>query len=210
MDNNSWERLAKVIEWAGMSTHAFAMKIGMKRSENLYRIIRNKENVSIKLAMLIIETYPQLNRNWLIYGDGEMIIDETDIDMNSFKIPYYAVSIEGTMGDISSLKPAYKIYLPMFKGADFAVNFMDKAMEPAIPYGSIILLKKQSIDFIVYGQVYYVETEDMAMVRVLRKSDKSSDEVLLEAANNQRYDTISIKKELIKNVYYVCGTINKF
>lgn len=206
----SWERLEKVIEWAGLSTHAFAMKIGMKRSENLYRIMRNKENVSIKLAMLILETYPQINRNWLIYGEGDMII-EKEVEYNeSEKVPFYTHGIEGAFDGSSKTKPAFNLYLPMFKDADLAINITDKAMEPVIPMGATMIMKKQMSDFIIYGQIYYVETKDMSMVRILRRSDVSNDEVILEVANMKHYDNISIKRDQITNLYLVCGAITRF
>lgn len=206
----SWERLEKIIEWAGMSTHAFAMKIGMKRSENLYRIMRNKENVSIKLAMLILETYPQINRNWLIYGEGDMIVELEEVCEIGEKIPFFARTIDGSIGNIAEEKPAFYMHLPMFKDADLAINIADKAMEPNIPMGSTMILKKQTSDIIVYGQTYYIETQDMSMVRILRKSELSKDEIILEVANVKRYDDITIKKDRITNLYLVCGIVTRF
>lgn len=206
----SWERLEQVIEWAGMSTHAFAMKIGMKRSENLYRIMRNKENVSIKLAMLILETYPQINRNWLIYGEGEMVIEKEEDFFVGDKIPFYASTIDVAIDEISKVKPSFNLHIPMFKDADLAVNIADKAMEPLIPMGATIVMKKQASDIIIYGQIYYIETKDLSMVRIIRKSDVSSDEVILEVANNKHYDNINIKREIITNLYLVCGVVTRF
>lgn len=206
----SWERLEKVIEWAGMSTHAFAMKIGMKRSENLYRIMRNKENVSIKLAMLILETYPQINRNWLIYGEGDMVVEKDEVFIAGDRIPFYANTIDGVIDEISKVKPSCNLHIPMFKDADVAVNIADKAMEPLIPMGATIVMKKQTSDIIIYGQVYYIETEEFSMVRIIRKSDVSNDEVILEVANVNHYDSINIKRSRITNLYLVCGVITRF
>lgn len=206
----SWERLEKVIEWAGLSTHAFAMKIGMKRSENLYRIMRNKENVSIKLAMLILESYPQINRNWLIYGEGDMIVERTEEYNIRERIPFYSHALDKTIEGTSNMKSVYNLYLPMFKDADLAINISDKAMEPVIPMGATMIMKKQTSDIIIYGQIYYIETKDMSMVRILRKSDVANDEVVLEVANTKHYDNIAIKRDRIVNLYLVCGTITRF
>lgn len=206
----SWERLEKVIEWAGMSTHAFAMKIGMKRSENLYRIMRNKENVSIKLATLILEAYPQINKNWLVYGEGDMLVQESDISDENAKIPFYASSINVSINDLRNQKPSFYMYIPQFKDADIAITMGDRAMEPFIPMGSTLVLKVQLSDILLYGQTYYVEMEDMSMVRIIRKSETSNDELLLESANNKKFDNITIKKDAIHNIYLVCGVVNRF
>lgn len=206
----SWERLEKVIEWAGMSTHAFAMKIGMKRSENLYRILRNKENVSIKLAVLILEAYPQINKNWLIYGEGDMLVTEFDISVMNSRVSYYAIPVDGTISEIAQEKPTFIMSIPIFKDAYIAINMVDRSMEPVVPMSSIVILKSASSDVIVYGQTYYIETVDSSFVRVIRKSESSDKELILEAANNRKYDSITINRDKISKIYPVCGVLNRF
>ena len=205
----SWERLEKIIEWAGMSTHAFAIRIGMKRSENLYRIIRNKENVSIKLATQMLEAYPQVSKNWLIYGEGEMLVKDLDAVDLSCKIPYFATSVDGIDNDIVNLKPTYNMYIPLFKDADLAITMSDKAMEPSIPMGAMIILKSQMTDIIMYGHTYYLEIGDLKMVRIVRKCETSEDYVTLQVVNTERYDNITIKKDTIKSLYLVYGVLNR-
>lgn len=205
----SWERLEKIIEWAGMSTHAFAIRIGMKRSENLYRIIRNKENVSIKLATQMLEAYPQVSKNWLIYGEGEMLVKDLDAVDISSKIPFFATSVEGVDSDIVNLKPTYYMYIPLFKDADFAITMTDRAMEPSIPMGAMIILKSQMTDIIIYGHTYYIEIGDLTMVRIIRKCESSDDSITLQVVNTDRYDNITVKKDTIKSLYLVYGVLNR-
>lgn len=205
----SWERLEKIIQWAGLSTHAFAMKIGMKRSENLYRIIRNKENVSIKVSTLIFEAYPEINRNWLIYGEGEMINKQSADCAVGNDIPFYAASIDGLEGK-ANLKPAYTLNLPMFQDIDLAVANADAACEKLIPVGTTMLLKKQSVKLILFGQLYYVETKNISMVRIVRADESNPNNIILESCNTERYDNINISKGDIVNLYLICGTVNRF
>lgn len=153
----SYERLQEVIDWAGLSIHAFAMKIGMTRSENICRIIRNKENLTTKLCMRILETFPQIERNWLVYGEGNMVVEKSTIP--KIDIPYYI--------NISSDKDATSyINLPMFD-ADMAITVNDNAMSPQLRNGDILLLKKQNSDIILYGQIYYVVTDGLSLVRIV-------------------------------------------
>ncbi len=211
MNNKSWERLDEIIKWSGLSTHAFAMKIGMKRSENLYRIMRNKENVSAKLAMLIVDHYPQINRNWLLYEEGEMFNVEADFNIDAYKIPFYSTAMEGSLSDTSDQTPSFNMYIPLFREADKAITVIDKAMEPTIPMGSIIILKKQTTDFILYGQTYLIETQEASMIRVIRKSEADyNGEIVLEAANTERFDSITINKSKILSLYNIYGVITKF
>lgn len=206
----SWERLEKIIDWAGMSTHAFAMKIGMKRSENLYRIIRNKENVSIKLSMRILETYPQINRNWLIYGEGDMLVELQDEFELGDKIPYYPTLVETTTSEGEEVKPEFNVYLPMFNDINVAIPVVDRAMDPLIPMGATILMRKPTTDIIMYGNVYYVEVDGYPMVRIIRSCPGADNKVTLEAVNSERYDNIIVEKSKLSNIYIVCGTVNRF
>lgn len=208
----SWERLEKIIDWAGMSTHAFAMKIGMKRSENLYRIIRNKENVSIKLSMRILETYPQINRNWLIYGEGEMLNEPQDELALGDTIPYYSSLLQTStvVEGEEEAKPECNIYLPMFNDIDLAIPVADRAMDPLIPFGATILLKRPTTDILMFGNIYYVEVEGYPMVRILRSYQGSDTKVTLESVNPERYDNIVVEKSKLSNIHIVCGTVNRF
>lgn len=197
-EKRSHERLDQVIQWAGLSTHAFAMYIGMKRSENLYRIIRNKENLSIKLAMQIINTFPEINRNWLIHGEGEMLI-KTERATNA-TIPLYE--------DIN-IEPIYSISLPNIKDVDFAMTANDGAMEPTIGFGSTILIKKKSTSEIVYGRLYYVETNELKLARAIRKCDTDDTMVTLVPINIKEYDSMTIEKAKITALGIICMVINQ-
>lgn len=201
MSEQSYERLEKVIEWTGLSTHAFAMKIGMKRSENLYRIMRNKENVSIKLAQLILETYPQISRNWFVYGEGDMFNPKEDEFEGCNKIPVYHKTLN---------KPITYFNIPILKDASFAISQSDKSMSPLIPDGSIIMLKEHRVDTIIYGNPYYIKTEMFSLARILRKCDTSDDKVILEAANNNHYDSITIDKKNIIELHSIRGVLTIF
>lgn len=201
MNAQSYERLEKIIEWAELSTHAFAMKIGMKRSKNLYRIMRNKENVSIKLSSLILERYPQISRNWLIYGEGDMIKEKEDEFDGSSKMPVYHKTLN---------KPITYFKIPILKDVSFAIFQSDTSMSPLIPDGSIIMLKEHGIDTIVYGNPYYIKTEMFSVARILRKCDTSDNKVILEAVNNNHYDSIAIAQKSIIELYSICGVLTTF
>ena len=206
----SYERLQAVIDWAGMSTHAFALSVGMSRSENIYRIIRNKENVSTKLTTTIVDAYPQISRNWLSCGEGEMLASDESI-LNKYNlIPYHSDFCGNDIKTLKGIKPNFNLYIPTFKDADIAIMMNDQTMEPIIPFGSIVILSKKPTDIILFGHIYYIVTEDFTMVRIIRKSEQSNNKVILDVFNNERYDSIIIQKSKIKKMALVCGTVNQF
>ena len=206
----SYERLKAVIGWAGLSTHAFALHVGMKRSENLYRIIRNEENMSIKLVSIITKTYSEINKNWLLCGDGEMLVKNMKIIEDSDLIPYYSSHSEKGIELLKESEPNFNLYIPVFTDVDIAITMNDRAMEPIIPFRAILILSKKPTDIILFGHIYYIETETITMIRVVRKSEKSDDEITLDVFNNDRYDSITMPKNQIKKMALVCGSVNQF
>lgn len=68
------KRLKKIIEeHYKMSPFAFSQKYGDNRGVKTSAIIRERNGVSNNMLESIIGAYPEINRNWLLTGEGEMI-----------------------------------------------------------------------------------------------------------------------------------------
>lgn len=181
MSTQSWERLDAVVKWSELTIHQFAMKIGMNRSDNLYRIIRNKEEIHPKLAKLVCNNFTEISYNWLMDGEGEMI---DKLQVKEFSIFSKIFSI---------------------LDADYAVSITDGAMEPRIPMGAVIVMTQQKVETIVCGKIYYVKTENLELVRIVCKSELFSDVLILKAIDETNYDDITIYISDILNIYLVTG-----
>ena len=66
------DRLMEFIKYAGLSARQFDISIG---AGNGYTLRMKKNNASIGSDVIesIIRTYPQLNVEWLLTGEGEML-----------------------------------------------------------------------------------------------------------------------------------------
>ena len=73
---NNWQRIEAVIKWANMSTNYFARHIGLARGENLYQIKRGNNGISLDVADRIVSKFPQVDKLWLLTGEGQMFADE--------------------------------------------------------------------------------------------------------------------------------------
>lgn len=65
------ERIQVLIEALGISGREFCKSIGQSNSWN--RTIG--KNIGTDIAVKILSTYPQVNINWLILGEGEIFTD---------------------------------------------------------------------------------------------------------------------------------------
>lgn len=212
--SNNWQRLEQVIKWTGLSTNAFAINIGLKRSENLYQIKRGSFGISKELARLIVEKYPMINRSWLLTGDG-MIFLEDEIPegvkqsvSSDNSIPFYNVdAIQFVTNLPTMVKPLYFINVPSFRDASFAVTCVGTAMQPEIPNGSTVILKELSLDSLLPGEAYVVVTRDFTIVRYVRTISDNPSVLVLVPANENDYDDIIVRKETIEKLFLVKGII---
>lgn len=65
------QRLLEVIEYSGLSQSAFAKKIGSTQA-NLWRQL-NGQKVNVATVVAIAQQFPEVDCNWLLRGEGNMI-----------------------------------------------------------------------------------------------------------------------------------------
>lgn len=66
------DRLAKIMEYYGKSAARFSEEIGIQRS-SISHIISGRNQPSYEFILKILNKYPELNAEWLLKGEGQMI-----------------------------------------------------------------------------------------------------------------------------------------
>lgn len=67
-------RLKKIIrEVYNISPYAFSQKYNDKGGVKTSQVLRERNGLSSKLLEQILEAYPEINRIWLLTGEGEML-----------------------------------------------------------------------------------------------------------------------------------------
>ena len=107
---NNWQRIEAVIKWANMSTNYFALYIGLARGENLYQIKRGNNGISLDVADRIVSKFPQVDKLWLLTGEGQMFSEER---IRGAQIPYYNVDVEQGIANLVYKKPTLMNDTPM-------------------------------------------------------------------------------------------------
>lgn len=202
---DNWHRLERVIKWTGLSVNSFALSIGLKRSENLYQIKKGNNRISRELASLITNKYPSISKGWLLLGEGDMFIHQNNFELTKAGVPYYAIdAVMAVENGAGSETPAYYINAQPINDCDIAGLVSGTAMQPDIPAGSIVILKKVTVKEITPGESYLIITPYFKGIRVIRMSQHSS-EYLLLPRNTQDYDPITIERNSINKLYLVKG-----
>lgn len=209
-----WQRLEQVIKWTGLSTNAFAVGIGLKRSENLYQIKRGNNGISKDLTELITRKYPSVNRSWLLTGDGGMFTGHTAVETAPAAqagpegIPYYNTDAIGLVCQGRHQAPTYYINVPGFSDCDFAATITGDVMAPEIPAGAIVALKQvDTTGPVLPGEIYLAVTPEFALMRYVKLDRKVSDGLWLMPPAESGEEPVGIRRERLLQLYLVKGII---
>ena len=110
----------------------------------------------------------------------------------------------GTIADFVDAVHEYdceRIVSPV-RGAQYAMQVVGDSMEPEYPNGSRILMKKINEEiFVEWGKVYVLDTENGALLKKIRKTEKA--DVVECVSLNSKYDSFTINTQYIHGWYRV-------
>lgn len=212
------ERLKQFIDSQNISIREFERRTNLSNgyvASIKYSIHPNK------LSNIVLQ-FPNLNRGWLLTGEGEMLRDAGISDKVPNSIPMYedVSSIGGTNSVSASLdgvmpSSRYIDAGDWFKGATAAIRHYGDSMRE-YPSGCIIVIKEvRDISQVVWGRNYCIETEEFRITKKLQRGSDSS-VVTAYSTNTDTYPdghlihepvTIPVKK--IRRLFLVMGCVIK-
>lgn len=215
MKTTNWQRIEAVQQYTRLNTNAFSKSITLKRSENLYQIKKGNNGISKELATLITNKYPEIDKLWLLTGEGNMFVSNTpqqEGPVNSHlvpttRIPFYERDMFTVAKNYSMISVSSYFEMPAISSCDFAIKMCGSAMAPVIDNGATLFLKDVDKSMILYGEIYLVLTRSYAAVRYV--DVEGSDTIKLIPANkDHRINTVT--RDEIESVYAVVGAFKQF
>ena len=206
--------LALVTHFSDNNKKAFEQEAGLSNG-----FVNNiKMTIHPKSSEKILRAYPEVNRNWLLFGEGEMLTTDAPIveqtrqeneEPDGKLIPLLPLSAEGGSLDGFdnlgvSLPDCEVIYSPI-KDADMAITVSGKSMEPDYPEGCRVVVKRiNHALFIEWGREYVLDTTNGIVLKTLTPA-KDPDYIRCTSINpdQQRYAPFEIPKASIRGVYRV-------
>lgn len=77
------ERIDALANYLGISVKALSERIGLPHPQSLYDIQKGKtQNISNNMAGLILKEFPLVSKAWLLTGEGDMLIGDTNVSGN--------------------------------------------------------------------------------------------------------------------------------
>lgn len=200
---NNWQRVEAVIKWANMSTNYFARHIGLARGENLYQIKRGNNGISLNVAERIVTKFPQIDKLWLLTGEGQMF---ADANQRGMQIPFYNKDVEQFIASYDEFEPESSMVVLPVGECDLAMVYNGRAMGTVVPPGTILLLKAIDPDAIIPGEEYVVVCQKIVTLRIVRAAETEGCYRLV-AGDRDNFDDIQVKISDISAVYKVKGKL---
>lgn len=216
------DRIIKYLEYLGIGQAAFEKKVGLSNG------FVNNIGDSIRKSSMdkILATYPELNKTWLLTGEGEMLMStsiasrkviDSDVLSNDFKgVPYYDIDVTGgiveSFSDVKE-KPDFFVDFKPFNDCAAYMPIFGDSMYPMFASGEILAVKQMhNYDAILWGEPYLVVTnaewDNLRTVKLVHPHE-DQDKIILRASNpNFKGDTV-VPKSAIVGLFIVKGKINR-
>lgn len=202
---DDWQRIERVVRWAGLSVNSFARNIGLNRAENLYQIKKGNHGISKELAEAVSAAYPEISKAWLLTGEGDMFVSGSQ---ERVVIPCYESDLLYVAGLESLPQASYLISVPRAREASFAALNLNSAMSPLIPQGAMVVLRETVPSDVIPGNPYLVVGKRTIALRILRRG-QGNDMFRLVAANGD-FDDMAMGLCEIKKLFAVAGYLYYF
>jgi len=197
----STERVREYLDYKGITKYKFCNDLGFSN-----KFLDNSSNMGTDKACKILHHYPDINSEWLLTGNGEMLKENnTDIIiMNSDRktmdslhatqeIPLYDLeAVAGLRELFNSGKPQRildTIKIPNLPKCDGAISVTGDSMYPLLKSGDIILYKETEFENIFFGEMYLLSVklndwEEYITVKYVQKSEQGQEFVKLVSQNS--------------------------
>lgn len=169
---------------------------------------------SIEKLDNISSTFPDLNIDWLLTGEGEMLKATAPIPLRKNKVIRFWENIEATGGGIMTFDDTVdgnysEMVLPDFTDCTDAIRLVGDSMYPRYKSGQILVFKEWCESFVEFGQVYLIITRTgYRMVKYLQPSTESG-KLICVSENKEQFPPFSIEIESIYRLYLIKGSVEQ-
>lgn len=206
------DRIRFVQKHAGMpSINALARSLDLKRSENLYQILKGNNGISKDLACRIAKCFPWFSITWLTTGIGEPFREpelSRTVSPSTQQLPLYAALDFLPDGTLRETDNMLTIDTALCPSAELVTICRDNAMEPRLLPGAYLFLAPCTIEAVVFGRFYLIVTESYRLCRIIRRSDEK-EHMRLVSLRPERYDDILLPQKDIRALYRICGSFQQ-
>ena len=204
-------RIKEFIDYIGVTKKEFETACGLSTG---YTTSMRKSFGPQKLNN-VLKAYPQLNREWLLYGEGDMLNTTVSTDtpiLHSVKVIPLSAHGGTLVGlDTESITDTQcETIASPIAGAEMAISVTGESMEPTYPRGSRVLIKSVNHEsFIEWGEVYVLDTVNGILLKEVQPAETNEKITCVSLNPNGKHKPFDVPLKDIRKMYKVlaCLTI---
>lgn len=207
------ERALLFVENQGIKKDKFYSETSISPSN--FKGLGAKSELGGDKIVKILTSYPLLNPNWLLKGEGEMILNDEAVEYGirtSSKvgiplIPYNALAGCNEFDlQIMNYEVEHYFQIPVMKEkAEFVFKLEGESMTPTYEDGVYLACKKIELTEFRWEKPYLISVAHAPMVKRLLPST-TSDNILCRS-DNERYRDFEIKRNDLNGVYKILASV---
>lgn len=209
------DRFIQYLDFKGINENRATLECGLAQGL-IHQAKSGKSDLGSKSLDRILTTYQDINKAWLLTGEGEMLKTPSNIPVKGYNsgVPYYNVDFLGGFDLVindQTITPEYLIDFKEYNKATCWCNITGHSMEPEITSGDIIALKEiPDFSFLPYGEIYaIITTNGMRTVKRIGPASTPENYSLIPTNKGPEYGIQEIPKKMILKVYEVLGCMKK-
>lgn len=213
---NIKERVLYFTDYKGFAKEKFFEELGVTYGN--FKGKAKEKALSSDVLAKIVSKYPELNPEWLLTGEGEMLksdnntpaVAEPQIPSGIPMLPFDAFAGIGTDVEGVNLDTIEERYVvPLFDGMkmDFMISVRGSSMYPKYNSGDVVACRMvQELLFVQWNKVYVLDTISQGVIiKRLKKSDKEG--FVICKSDNEQYEPFEIPMSDIRTIALVVGVI---
>ena len=203
------ERVSQVLKYKKLNVNSASRILGIPQ-RTLNRQVNEDGKVGMELVYAIMNNFPEISSDWLISGEGEMLLSNRDAFSLSDASPYYE-ELPVSAGLRDAFDPAKEVasgYISMPRWrAQFYFPVIGTSMEPEIHAGDIIGVNRvESLRELDPDKIYMIVTNESRMIKRCYH-DAENPELLWCVSPN--YPSFAINKNDICALFHVVNRIER-
>lgn len=196
----------------------FTERIGFDKA-TMSLVLNNKTSASNNLFDLISQTFPCIDRNWLVTGEGEMLKSvESKPNGNFYLVPLINIDSVGGVHSDNEISPSEQHLIRMLpftdaRQGDVAILQTGNSMAPTIPSGSALLIRKVDDwqEYFGYGNIYVLWLRDgRRITKEIRRYDADPHNYVWCVSYNPNVADEELPRSFIVGVWKVIKYISDF
>ena len=169
-----------------------------------------KREPSETIVSNLCARFLELNPQWIMTGEGEMLQDpgprpgDDFVEPNTVPLlPIFAQagSLTGWSEGVEEVK-CERVISPV-KDIDMAIHIYGESMSPDIPSGSVCYVRRVTGKVIDYGRVYILDTVDGPVLKYLAPGTDEDHVKCISANQDPKFAPYEVEKSDILGMYRV-------